>query len=123
MAKYKPYKQGIFKPINREKCLNKTEVVYRSHMEFRLMKMCDKNPSVLEWSSEAVIVPYSNPIKGKLCRYYIDAYIKLQTNSGPKQFLVEIKPERQTKPPVPSKRKKKTTILYENATWAVNERK
>lgn len=118
--KFKEYKQGIFKPINADKCLNKTDIIYRSHLEFRLMLMCDKNPLVLEWSSEKVIIPYNNPVKGKVARYYMDAYIKLNTPNGPKKYLIEIKPERQTLPPTLSKRKKPSTVLYENATYAVN---
>jgi hypothetical protein len=121
--KYKEFKQGVFKPINSNKCLNKSIITYRSHLEFRLMKMCDKNPLVLEWSSECVIIPYENPVKGKVCRYYIDAYIKLDTPNGPKKFLVEIKPERQTEKPTPSNRKKKSTVLYENAMFAINTKK
>jgi hypothetical protein len=121
--KFKEYKQGIYKPINPDKCLNKSDIIYRSHLEFRLMRMCDKNPIVLEWSSEKVIIPYNNPIKGSISRYYVDAYIKLNTPNGPKKYLIEIKPERQTKPPVPSKRKKTSTVLYENATYAVNSSK
>lgn len=122
-SKYKEFKQGIYKPINKDKCLNKGDIIYRSQLEFRLMRMCDKNPSVLEWSSESVIIPYKNPIKGTISRYFMDAYIKLNTPSGPKKFLVEIKPDRQTKPPTASNKKKKSTILYENATFAVNSAK
>jgi hypothetical protein len=121
--KFKEYKQGVYKPTNPDKCLNKSDIIYRSHLEFRLMRMCDKNPIVLEWSSEKVIIPYNNPIKGTISRYYVDAYIKLNTPSGPKKYLIEIKPDRQTRPPVPSKRKKDSTILYENATFAVNSSK
>jgi hypothetical protein len=77
------------------------------------MKMCDKNPLVLEWSSECVIIPYENPIKEKVCRYFIDAYIQLNTPTGPKKFLVEIKPERQTEKPTPSKRKKSSKEIPE----------
>lgn len=122
-SKYSEFKQGIFKPTNPDKCLNKAEIFYRSHLELRLMKMCDKNPVVLEWSSESVIIPYKNPVKNTVSRYFVDAYIMLNTSEGPKKFLIEIKPEKQTKPPVPSKRKSTKTILYENATWAVNKKK
>lgn len=121
--KFREFKQGIYKPMNPEKVKNKSEIVYRSHLEFRLMKMCDKNSAVLEWSSESVIIPYFNPVKGRKARYYMDAYIMLETPQGAKKFLVEIKPERQTKPPVPSKRKKRSTVLYENAMYAVNKEK
>lgn len=121
--KFKEYRQGIFKPLNPEKCLNTGQIVYRSHLEFRFLKMCDKNSLVVEWSSEAVIIPYNNPVKGRLARYYIDAYLKMKTPDGFKKFLIEIKPEKQTKAPTVSKRKKKSTVLYENAMYAVNTKK
>ena len=47
----------------------------------------------------------------------------METPNGPKKFLIEIKPDKQTRAPTPSKRKKKTTILYENAMFAVNTKK
>lgn len=123
MKKYKQFRQGIFKPLNKEKCLNTSQIEYRSHLEFRMMKMCDKNPNVLEWSSEQVIIPYMNPVKQKVCRYFVDAYIKLRTPSGDKKYLVEIKPHRQTEAPTKSNKKKKSTILYENAAFAINTSK
>ena len=121
--KYKEFKQGIFKPRNPDKCLNKKEISYRSHLEFRFMKMCDKNPIVLEWSSELVIIPYENPAKGKVCRYFVDAYVMFDTPDGNQKFLIEIKPKRQTEKPTPSKRKKKSTVLYENIMWEINKKK
>lgn len=121
--KFREFKQGLFKPINPSKCLNKSDITYRSHMEFRFMKMCDKNPLVLEWSSESIIIPYHNVVKNKVCRYFVDAYVKIQTPQGEKQFIIEIKPERQTEKPKASNRKKKSTIIYENAMYAVNTKK
>lgn len=121
--KFKEFKQGVFRPLNINKCLNKTDIIYRSHLEFRFMKMCDKNPLVLEWSSESIIIPYQNPIKRTVSRYFVDAYLKLKTPDGDKKFIVEIKPERQVSAPVPSNRKKKSTILYENAVYAINKSK
>ena len=37
--------------------------------------------------------------------------------------MVEIKPSQQTKPPVNSSRKKKSTVIYENVMYAVNQAK
>jgi hypothetical protein len=44
----------------------------------------------------------------------------MQESSGPKKYLIEIKPFRQTLPPKPSKRKKQSTILEENFNWLKN---
>ena len=126
---YREFKQGIFKPVNKSKCLNKHEIVYRSFLEARLMKILDKNTNVIEWSSEQVIIPYVHPIKTKIekqktyARYFVDFYIKLKTESGERKILAEVKPEKQTKKPTINGNKKPSTILYENTQWVINNAK
>ena len=46
---------------------------------------------------------------------------RLQEGTKIIKYLVEIKPYKQTVPPVVSKRKKQSTILYEQRTFAVNQ--
>lgn len=124
MANNHNYKQGIFKPLNPKKCLNKKgDIVFRSFLEYKVMNLCDKNPNVLEWSSEKNIVPYFHPVENRVARYFIDFYIQLKTESGIRKCLIEVKPERQTKPPVPSNKKKLETVLYENVQYAINKAK
>lgn len=85
------------------------EVIYRSSWELKFMKWCDNNSSVLEWGSETVIIPYRSPVDNQLHRYFVDFYIRVQDRNGKvSKYLVEIKPERFTKPPsVPKKQTKK----------------
>ena len=73
------------------------------------MKWCDSNPSVLEWGSETVIIPYRSPVDNQIHRYFVDFYIRVQDRHGKvTKYLVEIKPERFTKPPdIPKKQSKK----------------
>ena len=50
---------GKFIPKNRNKYKgNPKKIVYRSLWERSFMKYCDSNPSILEWSSEEIIIPY-----------------------------------------------------------------
>jgi len=65
-------------------------------------------------------VPYKSPIDNKVHRYYVDNFLVLKEGEAIKKYLVEIKPSSQTQKPVHSNRKKKQTILYENAQYAVN---
>lgn len=124
MASNRDYKQGIFIPKNSQKCLNKKgDIFFRSYLEFKVMNLCDNNPNVLEWASEKHIIPYKHPLENRIARYYVDFYIKLETPTGIRKCLVEVKPERQTKPPVPSKNKKASTILYENVQYTINKAK
>jgi len=98
-------------------------IVYRSLWELRFMKWCDMNPSILEWGSETVIVPYISPLDRNIHRYFVDFYIKVKDKQNQiKKYLVEIKPERFTKPPeIPKKKTKK--FIDEVFQYSVNDAK
>lgn len=118
--KNRNYIQGIFKPKNPHKYKGSTPV-YRSLMELKAFRYLDNNPNVLTWSSEAVVIPYQSPADGKLHRYFVDLVASLKSKDGTiKKLLIEVKPERQTKPPTESVNKKQKTILYERYQFAVN---
>ena len=121
--KYSTYKQGVYKPVNREKYKSLRLPVYRSSWELKFFRWCDRNVSVLEWTSESVIVPYISPLDNRVHRYFVDGHIVLREGDKIAKYLVEIKPYKQTIPPVESKRKKKSTLLYEKITYAVNQAK
>jgi len=93
--KFQNFKQGIYSPKHKEKLLNKQKIViYRSKLELDVMRICDDNPYIEEWSSEAVIIPYYNTLKQKNSRYFVDLYVKFKDG---KKYLFEIKPEKQMK--------------------------
>lgn len=125
MAKrtYREFKSGIFNPKNKIKCGNKDTIFYRSGLELKVMTILDNNPNVILWSSEKIIIPYIKPPDDRPARYYVDFYFKLNVNNECKEFLVEIKPKNQCKPPVDHGNKKKSTLLYEQVMWAINNRK
>ena len=50
----------------------------------------------------------------------MDFVVLMSTERGPKKFLVEVKPEKQTQPPSTNSRKSKKNLLYEQIMWAVN---
>ena len=120
----KRYK-GRFKIKNPQKYKgNPTNIIYRSLMELRFMKWCDKSEKVLKWNSEEVVIPYISPMDKKKHRYFPDFLI--QTNKG--WTLIEVKPQVQTKPPkklLVEKLTPKKKRRYVNAvqTWLVNEAK
>lgn len=120
---YKQFKQGYYKPIHPHKCTNTGSIQYRSGLERNFMIWCDKNAKVLEWGSENVIIPYLSPVDQKVHRYFVDMYIKMKEVDRIGKYLVEIKPYKQTIAPVPSKRKKESTVIYEQATWLINQAK
>ena len=121
--KYSPYKQGVYNPVHRSKYIGVQTPVYRSSWELKFFRWCDRNPNVLEWGSESTIVPYVSPLDNRVHRYYVDGAIALKEGNKIVRYLVEIKPYKQTQPPVDSKRKKQKTMIYEKTTYAVNQAK
>jgi hypothetical protein len=111
--------KGKFIPRNPMKYLGDLKsIVYRSSYELKFMNWCDLNESVKGWASEEVAIPYRNPLDNKVHRYMVDFYIEVDK----KKYLIEVKPERFTKPPETQKRKTKRYI-QEVAQYGVNEAK
>ena len=82
------------------------------------MVYCDKNESILEWASEEISIPYRSPIDNRVHRYFPDFYMKVKERGGNvKRYVIEVKPAKQTKPPVKPKRQTKGYIrgAYEYA--------
>lgn len=103
----KTYK-GKYKPKNKEKYKGDPEnIIYRSMWERYCFKWCDECSDVIEWSSEEVVVPYFYEVDKKYHRYFMD--LKIKYKSG-KVALVEIKPDKQTRPPEYKGRKTKRYI-------------
>lgn len=121
---YKNTYKGKYRVINPLKYKGEiNNVVYRSLWELRFMKWCDGNASILEWGSETVVIPYVSPVDRKVHRYFVDFFIKVLDKTGKTQkYLIEIKPEKFTKPPPIPKRKTKQ-FIDEVFQYGVNEAK
>lgn len=123
MAKTK-FKQYIMRPSEPQKYIGVQPIICRSSWEFKFALWCDTNPNILQWSSESIIIPYISPIDNKMHKYFADNYIVYRNKEGKiKKYLVEIKPEKQTMAPKKTKKKKESSLLYEQATWEVNKAK
>ena len=116
--------KGFFKPINPQKYKgNPTQIIYRSSWECRVMSFLDNNPSIVQWSSEEIVIPYLSPIDRKVHRYFPDFYIKVKDKNGTiKEMIWEIKPKKQSIQP---KKQSRITQRYINevVTWGINEAK
>ena len=111
--------QGKYRASNPKKYKgDHNNIIYRSSWEYKFMKWCDMTPSIQEWGSEEIIIPYISPVDGKRHRYFPDFYVKIQN----RKYLVEVKPLRQTMEP---KTQKRVTKKYVNevVTWSVNKAK
>jgi len=122
-VKNSKYIQGIFNPTHKEKYKGHDLPRYLSSWELKLFRWCDMNPNIVEWGSEAIVIPYTSPIDNRTHNYIVDATIKLKTPEGIKKYLVEVKPAKQTIKPEAAPGKQKKTLLYEQLTYITNQAK
>jgi hypothetical protein len=116
------YKQGFFYPRNLDKFVGKeNKAIYRSGLELDYFRILDKNPNVVKWGSEEVVVPYF--FEGKWHKYYVDLFVIFKNGDKLKKYFIELKPYSQTVEPKVNKRKKQMTMMYEAKQWAKNQAK
>ena len=125
MSERKQKYKGKFTPENPSKYAGDTSnIIYRSMWERRCMKYFDNNPSILQWASEEVVIPYYDTATKKVRRYFPDFLIKIKNKNGQeKTHLIEVKPSKDMRPPVGGMGKKKSTVLYEMKTYQMNRDK
>ena len=112
--------KGKYKVKNKKKYEGDyMNVVYRSMWERQAFRWLDSHKDVIGWNSEQVVVPYRCKTDGKLHRYFVDLFIRMKDG---KEYLIEIKPEKQTLAPKKSSRKTKR-YLTEVMTYAKNQSK
>ena len=116
--------KSLFKPNYPKKYKgNPNNIICRSSWERKFCRWCDLSESILEWGSEEFSIPYISPLDNKIHKYYPDFIIKIKENNGKiKTYVIEVKPKKQTRPPI---KKKKTTksYIYEMTTYQVNQSK
>lgn len=122
----KTYK-GRYTPVYPDKYKgNRKNIIYRSSWELQVMRWCDHNSKVIEWSSEETIIPYRSPIDGRIHRYFPDFKVLIKNDKNELvSWLVEVKPKKQTLPPKKKTYKGAITKKYvqEVQTYAVNQSK
>ena len=123
MPRDSKYHQVHFHPRNPEKYIGDCgNIVYRSSWELKFMQWCDRSPNILRYGSEEFCVPYYNPVKQKVCRYFPDFIIEVLEDNKTKKYVIEIKPKKQTIPPVKGNKQTKT-FIHEVNTYVVNQAK
>ena len=120
------YKGKYYPSFPRKYKGDPTNIIFRSLWERKFMVYCDKNANVLEWNSEEIAIPYRSPLDNRVHRYFPDFYMKVKESNGIiKNYIVEVKPLKQTTPPKKPKRQTRGYIreAYEyarnQAKWKV----
>ena len=110
------FAQGKYTLKNPEKYSGTKTPTYRSSWEFAFMRFCDEHPSVSQWASEAVRIPYKNPLTGKHTIYVPDFFIVYSDQKGKQRVeLIEVKPANQTT------KEKLGRSRHNQAAWVVNQ--
>ena len=82
------------------------------------MRFCDEHPSVAQWASEAIKIPYRHPFTGKHTIYVPDFFIVYVDKKGKQKVeLIEVKPANQTI------KEKVGRSKTNQAAWVVNQAK
>lgn len=115
--------KGKYKPKFPEKYKgDPNNIIWRSTWEARVMKQLDENPNVLWWGSEELFIRYYNPLDNKIHRYFPDFVVKVKKKDDTTMtYLLEVKPEAQTKPPTQKRKTKR--YLEESKTYIINQSK
>lgn len=91
------FAKGKFVMTCPEKYVGTKVPTYRSSWEWQFMKFCDTNPSVQKWASEAIQIPYKDPLTGRQTVYVPDFFIQyVDKNMKLHVELIEIKPASQS---------------------------
>ena len=109
MRKFTKFIQGIFNPVNPTKYTGHFPIQFRSSWEKGMMGYFDKNPNIISWTSESVIIPYCDKTRGgEVHRYVLDFTCKAKDKDGKiKTLWIEIKPSSQSQMPVKGKKTEK----------------
>jgi hypothetical protein len=103
---------------------NPNNIICRSSWERKFCRWCDLNENILEWGSEEFFIPYFDPTTNRIRRYFPDFIIKVREQTGEiKKYVIEVKPKRQTIPPVQTSKKRTRTYITEVKTYAMNQAK
>jgi hypothetical protein len=113
------FAQGRFTLKNPAKYAGNRTPTYRSSWEFAFMKMCDENSAITQWASEAIRIPYKNPLSGKNTIYVPDFFIAYSDARGVQHVeLIEVKPANQTfKEQLGKSRANQAHYIINQAKW------
>jgi hypothetical protein len=113
------YAQGKFQIRNPAKYIGPGQPTYRSGWEFAFMQFCDNNPSILQWASEAIHIPYRNPFTNKQTIYVPDFLIIYMDASQAKHAeVIEIKPSTETVMEKARSIRDQAYVALNHAKWA-----
>jgi len=120
-------KPGFFHPLNPQKYVGDVKnIYYRSQLELKLLMWLDRHPHILKYSVEPFQIPYFWETDRRWHNYTPDVLVKQMGIGGKEEVvLIEVKPDKQTRPPKrpPAGKKPSKNFLTETVTWRKNNAK
>lgn len=117
---------NVYKKLTNPKkyCGKVKQITTRSSWEkLFIFNFLDNNPNIIEWSSEDFFVKYLYEGDGKKHRYYPDFYAKIKDNDNKtRQYIFEVKPQKDLVKPDNSKRNTKS-FRYQAEAYIKNKNK
>jgi len=112
------YAQGKYIPKHPEKYVGNHTPSYRSSWELAFFNFCDNHPSITQWASESIRIPYRNPLSGKNTTYVPDIFmVYLDANGVSHAELIEIKPSAQATMEAAKSQRDKLAVALNIAKW------
>lgn len=112
------YNQGNFVPKNPEKLIGNARPTWRSSWELAMMNFLDSHPSVIQWASESIKIPYTNPLTGRRSQYVPDFLILYMDKAGKQHAeLVEVKPKKEALVENAKSKRDKAFLILNTAKW------
>ena len=112
------YSQGRYLPKYPAKLIGSKSPQYRSSWELSVMNFLDTHPSVIQWGSECLSIPYKNPFTGKQTVYVPDFLIKYQDKSGRQRVeMIEVKPKKETFMEAAKSKRDRAFVVLNSAKW------
>jgi hypothetical protein len=112
------YSQGTFIPKNPQKVVGNPIIYYRSSWELAMMTFLDSHPSVIQWASESIKIPYVNPLTGKKSQYVPDFLVLYKDKNGKQHAeLVEVKPKKEAMLENAKSKRDKAFLIVNQAKW------
>ena len=109
---------GIYEVANPDKYAGNRKPRYRSSWEHAFMRFADNQPSIIQWASESIKIPYRNPLTGRQSVYVPDFVLIYQDKGGKRRGeLIEIKPSSQTTMTPKTRDREKLQIALNHAKW------
>lgn len=113
------YIQQYFVAKNPQKIIGNARPFYRSSWELAMMTFLDSHPSVIQWASESVKIPYTNPLTGRRSQYVPDFLVLYKDKNGQQRAeLIEVKPKKEAMLENAKSKRDKAFLMINQAKWA-----